>query len=222
MAIRILLVDDHKIVREGTRQLLEQSGDLIIAAETSNGLDAIRLCAQLQPDVVVMDVHMPGMSGLEATRAIRAQSPRVRVLILSAYDDDRYVFPLLDAGASGYLLKTTSGANLAAAIQAVARGETILDPQISGKVRKRLSQPGVHPAGIYQSADMVEALTEREVEVLRAVTRGKSNKEVGEQLGITTNTVQVHLRNIFAKLNVSDRTQAVAYAIREGWIDLNQ
>jgi DNA-binding NarL/FixJ family response regulator len=216
MSIRVLLVDDHKIVREGTRQLLEQSDDLDVVAETANGEEAVRLCADLRPDVVVMDVHMPGMNGIEATRTIRSRHPFIRVLILSAYDDDRYVFPLLDAGAGGYLLKTTTGADLADAIRTVFKGETVLDPQISGKVRKRLSQ-----AQVYRTDSMAEGLTERELEVLRAVAQGKSNKEIGEKLGIATNTVQVHLRNIFGKLSVGDRTEAVAHALRQGWISLD-
>ncbi len=215
MTIRILLVDDHKIVREGTRQLLEQSGDLTIVAETSRGEDAIRLCNELHPDVVVMDVHMPGMNGLEATKVIRAQHPGTRVLILSAYDDDRYIFPLLDTGATGYLLKTASGADLADAIRAVYRGETALDPQIIWKVRVRHSQ-----TQLYRAIGMAEGLTEREMSVLRQVSQGKSNKEVGERLGISNNTVQVHLRNIFGKLSVTDRLQAVSFAVRQGWISL--
>ena len=217
MPIRILLVDDHKIVREGTHQLLEQSSDLTIVAETSRGEEAVRLCEELRPDVVVMDVHMPGMNGIEATRVIRTRFPSIRVLILSAYDDDRYIFPLLDTGASGYLLKTTSGDDLAAAIRAVVRGETALDPQISSRVRDRHRQ-----APIYRSEGMTEGLTERELEVLRMVAGGKSNKETGEKLGITANTVQVHLRNIFGKMSVGDRTQAVAHAIRQGWIHLDE
>ncbi len=215
--IRVLLADDHKIVREGTRQLLEQSSDLSIVAETARGEDAVRLCDELKPDVVVMDVHMPGMNGLEAARAIRQRQPAIRVLILSAYDDDRYVFPLLDTGASGYLLKTASGDDLADAIRAVYRGETVLDPQISWKVRTRYTQPQVYRAG-----NMTEGLTERELDVLRKVAAGKSNKEAGEALGISTNTVQVHLRNIFGKLGVNDRTQAVAFAIRQGWVNLDE
>ena len=216
MPIRILLADDHKIVREGTHQLLEQWSDLNIVAETSRGEEAVRLCEELHPDVVVMDVHMPGMNGIEATRVIRTRFPDVHVLILSAYDDDRYIFPLLDTGASGYLLKTTSGEDLAAAIRAVMRGETVLDPQISGKVRNRFRQ-----IQVYRSESMREGLTERELEVLRMVAGGKSNKETGETLGITTNTVQVHLRNIFGKMSVGDRTQAIAFAIRQGWIHLD-
>lgn len=164
MIIRILLADDHKIVREGTRQLLEQSDDLTVVAETASGDEAVRLCADLRPDIVVMDVHMPGMNGIDATRIIRAQFPFIRVLILSAYDDDRYVFPLLEAGAGGYLLKTTTGAELADAIRTVFKGETVLDPLITSKVRNRLSQ-----SQLYRDHGMAEALTERELEVLRGV-----------------------------------------------------
>ncbi len=215
MTIRVLLVDDHKIVREGTRQLLEQYGDLTIIAESSRGEDAVRLCDELKPDVVVMDVHMPGMSGLEATRAIRANHPVMRILILSAYDDDRYIFPLLDSGANGYLLKTTSGADLADGIRAVFRGEVVLDPLILWRVRSRYSQ-----VQIYRTVDMSEGLTEREMGVLRQVARGKSNKEVGEILGISSNTVQSHLRNIFGKIGVGDRMQAVSFAVRQGWVGL--
>ncbi|MCS7060296.1 MAG: response regulator transcription factor [Anaerolineae bacterium] len=217
MAIRILLAEDHKIVREGTRQLLEQSDDLVVIAEAATGEAAVELCEQLKPDVVVMDVHLPGINGIEATRVIRLRLPSIRVVVLSAYDDDRYVFPLLQAGANGYLLKTTSGDNLAEAIRSVFKGETVLDPQISSKVVGRLAQIRFHRSG-----GPSESLTERELDVLRAVSRGMSNKEIGESLGISTNTVQVHLRNIFAKLGVGDRTEAVAYAIRQGWIVLEQ
>lgn len=217
MTIRILLADDHKIVREGTRQLLEQSDDLIVVAEAATGEAAVELCEELRPDVVVMDVHLPGINGIEATRLIRSRYPLTRVVVLSAYDDDRYVFPLLDAGANGYLLKTTSGANLADAIRSVFKGEMVLDSQITGKVISRLAHLRAHRPG-----SMTDGLTERELDVLRAVARGLSNKEIGEALGIATNTVQVHLRNIFAKLGVGDRTEAVAYAIRQGWIGLEK
>jgi DNA-binding NarL/FixJ family response regulator len=214
MAIQILLVDDHKIVRQGTRQLLEQFDDLTVVAETSNGEDAIRLCKELQPQVVVMDIHMPGMNGLDATRAIRMRYPTTQVIILSGYDDDRYVFPSLDAGAIGYLLKTASGEDLANAIRAVSQGDIVLDRHISERVRSRLSKPR-------RASGLSDTPSEREIEVLRAVALGKSNKEIGELLNITTNTVQVHLRNIFGKLGVNDRTEAVAHAIRMHWISLD-
>jgi DNA-binding NarL/FixJ family response regulator len=214
MAIQILLVDDHKIVRQGTRQLLEQFDDLTVIAETSNGEDAIRLCKEQQPQVVVMDIHMPGMNGLDATRAIRMRYPTTQVIILSGYDDDRYVFPSLDAGAIGYLLKTASGEDLANAIRAVSQGDIVLDRHISERVRSRLSKPR-------RASGLSDTPSEREIEVLRAVAQGKSNKEIGELLNITTNTVQVHLRNIFGKLGVNDRTEAVAHAIRMHWISLD-
>jgi NarL family two-component system response regulator LiaR len=214
MAIQILLVDDHKIVRQGTRQILEQFDDLTVIAETSNGEDAIRLCKELQPQVVVMDIHMPGMNGLDATRAIRMRYPTVQVIILSGYDDDRYVFPSLDAGAIGYLLKTASGEDLANAIRSVSQGDIVLDRHISERVRSRLSKPR-------RANGLSDTPSEREIEVLRAVAQGKSNKEIGELLNITTNTVQVHLRNIFSKLGVNDRTEAVAHAIRMHWISLD-
>ncbi len=213
MAIQILLVDDHKIVRQGTRQLLDQFDDLHVVAETATGEEALRLCGQMHPHVVVMDIHMPGMNGLEATRAIRSQFPDIQVVILSGYDDDHYVFPSLDAGAAGYVLKTASGEDLANAIRSASRGDIVLDRQISTKVRNRLTQS-------QRNNPSTEKLTERETDVLRAVAQGKTNKEIGELLNITTNTVQVHLRNIFGKLGVSDRTGAVAHAIRQHWISL--
>jgi DNA-binding NarL/FixJ family response regulator len=215
MAIRIVLAEDHKIVREGTRQLLQQAPDLVIVAETADGAEAIRMAQTHAPDVMVMDVRMPGLSGLEATRAIRAQCPGTRVLILSAYDDDRYVFPLLEAGASGYLLKTASGAELTDAIRIVNAGGTVLSPQISGKVLQRLNtRTQARAAGPF------ETLSDREMEVLRQVALGRSNKAIAEALSISPQTVQVHLRNIFGKLGVGSRSEATAYALTHGWISL--
>jgi DNA-binding NarL/FixJ family response regulator len=212
-AIRILLAEDHKIVREGTRQLLEQAADFCVIGEASDGEEAARLTAVLRPDVVVLDVRMPKMSGIECTRAIKAQQPDVRILILSAYDDDRYVFPLLEAGANGYLLKTSSAAELAQAIRTVCAGETALAPRIASKMVEWISS-----RQLYRSAEMQEGLTEREVEILQVVAQGKSNKEVGELLHISPHTVQVHLRNIYGKLGVNSRTEAVAYALSQEWI----
>ena len=213
--IKILLVEDHKIVREGTRQLLEQAPDLTIIGEAADGEEAVRLATELHPDVVVMDVRLPQLNGIEATKAIKDRHPDVLILILSAYDDDRYVFPLLDAGANGYLLKTASGAELARAIRTVQAGETALDPHIAHKVVERLTH-----RQRYQGRDMTEGLTDREVQVLQAVAQGKGNREIGEALFISPHTVQVHVRNIFGKLGVNNRIEAVAYAVRQGWITL--
>lgn len=216
MTIRVLLAEDHKIVREGTRQLLQQSPDLQIIAETADGAEAARLAQALAPDVIVMDVRMPGMSGLDATRAIRASAPRVRVLILSAYDDDRYLFPLLEAGASGYLLKTASGAELIDAIHVVHAGGTVFSPQVTGKVLQRVNGRAPNPASA-----PIESLTEREMEVLRQAAHGRSNKAIATALTISPQTVQVHLRNIFSKLGVGSRSEATALALSRGWISLD-
>ncbi len=211
----MLLVEDHKIVREGTRQLLELHPDMQIVGEASDGLEAVNLAGVLQPDVIVMDVRLPKLNGVEATRAITTRHPKIKVLILSAYEDDSYIFPLLDAGASGYLLKTSSSTELASAIRLVFAGEMALSPRISAKIVNRL---GGRQA--YRNLDMPRGLTEREMDVLKAAAHGRSNKEIALNLGITTQTVQVHLRNIFVKLDVNSRSEAVAYAIKHGWITL--
>jgi len=215
MRIKILLAEDHKIVREGTRQLLEQSSDMEVVGEASDGMEAVQFAADLHPNVIVMDVRLPRLNGIEATRTITARFPEIRVLILSAYDDDSYVFPLLEAGASGYLLKTASGAELAEAIRQVYAGQKALAPRITSKIVNRLGG-----RSSYRSADMLEGLTEREMEVLRATAHGQPNKTIASALAISPQTVQVHLRNIFAKLGVGSRSEAVAYAIRHGWITL--
>lgn len=216
-SIRVLLAEDHRIVREGTRQLLEQAGDLVIVGEAENGRQAVDMTAELLPDVVVMDGRMPVLNGLEATRAIKERHPGVRVLILSAYESDQYVFPALEAGADGYLLKTSSGQELARAIRRVYRGQSVLDPQITGRVVEQVTARRPPRA----DATMVEALSERELEVLQVVAAGKSNKEIADRLSISVYTVQVHLRNIYGKLGVASRTEAVTVALRRGWITLD-
>ena len=223
MTIHVLLVEDHCILREGTRELLGLTDDLEIVAETDNGEEAVRLCAALCPDVVVMDIRLPGMDGLEATRIIHQAQPRVRVLILSAYDDERYIYPLAQAGASGYLLKTTSITRLADAIRAVYHGKSVFDSRVSARLQERMAEQRREQRRSHTTtANLTRQLTRRELEVLRGAAHGWSNREIAGELGIATATVQVHLRSVFAKLKVACRTEAVTYAARQGWINLGE
>jgi DNA-binding NarL/FixJ family response regulator len=217
--IRILLADDHHLVREGTREILEHHADLQVVGEASTGQEAVDLAMYLCPDVVIMDISLPVLNGLEATRLIKRSLPQTAVLVLTAYDDDQYVFAMLEAGAAGYLLKNARGSELVQAVREVHEGEAVLSPAIAKKVVRRLagekkgSAPGGRP---------LEALSERELEVLRLAGRGLSNKEIGQTLVISPRTVQAHMANIFSKLQVGSRTEAILYAIRQGWISLEE
>jgi len=212
--IKILLVEDHLIVREGTRDLLQRMPDLVIIGEASNGQEGVDLALELKPDVVVMDIRLPVMNGIQAMSEIKSKSPETRVLILSAFDDDRYVFPILDAGANGYLLKTSSSEHLARAIRIINANGTVLDTKVQAKVLNRLRNRKENPNNPKQ------ALSERELEILEEVARGKSNKEVGEILSISHQTVQAHLKNIYSKLQMNSRTEVAAYAVSQGWFTL--
>ena len=213
--IRVILADDHAVVRKGIREVLEEEGDILVVAEAADGDQAVALVAEHQPDVAVLDVQMPAMTGIEATRRIKAEQPAVRVLVLTAYDDDPYIFALLQAGASGYILKTANSAELVKAVRAVHRGESALDPTVTQRVVQHLTTG--RPMGA-QAA--VESLTEREIEVLRLVARGLTNKAVGQALGISDRTVQGHLANIYGKLEAGSRTEAVTEALKQGWITI--
>lgn len=209
---RVLLADDHPVVRKGTRELLDSEPGLRVIGEAGDGEEAVRLTLRLRPDLVLMDMSMPVLNGLEATRLIKAQLPGVSVLVLSAYDDDAYLFALLEAGAAGYLLKSVSDRELTAAIHAVAGGEQAIDPALTARLAGRVQpDPLAGPIG--------DVLSAREQEVLRAAARGRTNKEIARDLDISPRTVQVHLANIFSKLNVASRTEAVLSAIRRGWVD---
>ncbi len=213
--ISLLLVDDHPVVRKGTRELLEGEPDLHVIGEAASGEEAIAQARALKPDVILMDVSMPGMNGIEATRAIKAEQPRVGVLVLTSYDDDAYVFALLEAGAAGYLLKNTSEDDLLGAVRAVAAGESALHPSVARKVLERFSAAA-------QPSSPEDDLSPRELEVLRVAATGRTNKEIARDLDISPRTVQVHLANIFSKLGVGSRTEAVLYGIKRGWIDPKQ
>ncbi len=212
--LRVVLADDHAMVRQGIRQFLEEGGEIAVVAEAADGEETLRLVARHRPDVVVLDIQMPGMSGIEVTKEIRAHFPGIRVLILTAYDDDPYVLALLRAGADGYILKSAEAEDLVRAVRAVAAGQSALSPEVARRVVQRMAsgEPGL--------AGPAEALTEREVEVLRLAAQGFSNKEIGRRLGISARTVQGHLANIYGKLGVNNRTAAVVEGRRRGWIVL--
>ena len=214
--IKILLAEDHVVVREGTRELVQHEPDMEVVGEASDGEEAIELATKLRPDVVVMDIAMPKLNGIEATKRIKALNPATVVLILTAYENDQYIFALLEAGAAGYLLKNVRGRELINAIRAVYAGESVLHPTIARRVIVRLTSPVSSPT----EAQAIEPLSEREMEVLNLAAKGISNKDIAEQLSLSPRTVQAHLGNIFNKLGVASRTEAVLYGLRRGWLTL--
>jgi len=214
--IRVLLADDHTVVREGTRELLEREHDMEVVGEAGDGEEAVRLATELTPDIVIMDIAMPKVNGIEATRRLKEILPATAVLVLSAYDDDQYIFALLEAGAAGYLLKNVRSRELVEAIRAVHAGESVLHPVIARKVVNRFAAAAGKPREERES----ERLSEREMEVLVLAARGMSNKNIAHELVLSERTVQAHLGNIFRKMEVSSRTQAVLDAMRKGWLSL--
>jgi len=215
--IKILIADDHAVVREGTRKILEEEQDLEVIAEAVDGVEAVRLATELKPDVAIMDISMPNLDGIEATRQIKALCPGITVLILTVYDDDQFIFSLLEAGAAGYLLKDIRGRDLVNAVRAVHGGESVLHPSIASKVLNRF----VRTPDDSQKRVTFEALSKREKDILRLATRGLSNQEIADQLCISIRTVQGHLTHIFNKLQVGSRTEAVVRGLKEGWITLD-
>jgi len=215
--IKILIADDHAVVREGTRQILEQEPDFEVVGEASDGEEAVALANSCHPDVAIIDIAMPKMDGIEATRQIKKNCPSITVLILSAYDDDQFVFSLLEAGAAGYLLKSVRGRELVEAVRQVYAGESVLHPAIARKVLNRF----VPAAGETKERKSSEILSQREMEVIKLASRGMSNQDIANELYLSLRTVQAHLGHIFNKLQVSSRTEAVVHALKEGWITLD-
>lgn len=211
--ITVLITDDHVLVREGTRRLLEAERDIRVVGEAGDGARAVALAEELKPDVVIMDIAMPGMNGIEATQQIKARMPQMAVLALTAHDDIQYVMKLLDAGAAGFLLKDVRGRELVEAVRAVHRGETTLNPAVAERAQRIAAERRA-------ITEERPPLSDREMEVLQEAARGLPNKDIARRLSLSVRTVHTHLGNIFSKLGVGSRTEAVLLALRSGWIDL--
>lgn len=206
MPIRVLIVDDHAIVREGLRTLLSEEEELDVIGEATNGAEALGIIASHQPDVVLMDLMMPMMDGVEATRRVRQQTPASRVIVLTSFRDDQLVHDAIRAGATGYLLKDVLKADLLTAIRRAARGEPVLHPEAQAALMRQASAP----------PSPLQGLTEREIDVLRLIAQGQSNREIADTLYLTEGTVKGYVSTILSKLNVQDRTQAALLAVKHG------
>jgi DNA-binding NarL/FixJ family response regulator len=215
---KVLIADDHALLRESMRNLLDRQDDIEVVGEASNGEEAVKLSARLKPDIAVMDIVMPKLNGIEASKEIKKVSPSTAILILTAYDDAQYVMGLLEAGAAGYLLKSARGRDVVAAIRAVREGESVLHPSIIAMLLKRAMGVPAEDS----KAKCKENLSEREIEVLRLAATGMSNKEIAERLSVTVRTVKAHVSNVFDKMDVASRTEAILKAMREGWLELDK
>ncbi len=215
--IRVVLADDHALVRQGISRFLEESGDITVVAEAGDGQRALELVAEHQPDIAVIDIRMPKLSGVDLARRIKTEHPEVKILVLTAYDDDPYIFALLQAGADGYILKTADSAQLVKAVRRIAAGEPALDPRVAKRLLERVVSGRVELKG----DEVVERPTDRELEVLRLAGKGLTNRAIGLELGISDRTVQGHLAKVYSKLHVNSRTEAVLKAMQQGWIALD-
>jgi NarL family two-component system response regulator LiaR len=208
--ITLLLVDDHKLVRQGVRAFLEAHDEFLVVAEAESGAEAVQLAEEHIPDVVLMDLIMPEMDGVEATRQVKNTSPRTQIVVLTSYHEDEHIFPALEAGATSYILKDIDMEELAEAIRRSARGEVTLHPRVAARILQEL-----HGTKRDEINPFTE-LTKREMEVLKLIAKGLSNAEIAEHLVISDHTVKGHVSNIFSKLHIADRTQAAVYAWQKG------
>jgi len=214
--IRVILADDHAVVRKGIREFLEEEGNIIVVAEAVDGDDALAYTEEHNPDVLILDIQMPGRNGIEVTQALRAAGSSMAILILTAYDDDPYIMAGIQAGANGYVLKSAAPEEIVRAVRAVHEGQSAVDPMVAAKLMAYLAG---RPKALPPDANM-DSLTKRELDVLVLVAKGLTNRAIGRQLGISDRTVQGHLSNIFAKMGVSSRTEAVMAAVKRGWIEV--
>lgn len=216
-AINVVLAEDHALVREGTRRILEGSPDIRVVAEAADGNEAVAVVDRCLPHVAIIDIGLPGFSGIEVTRRIKADHPEVGVLILTMHDDDQFIFAVIEAGAAGYLLKDVDGAELIQAVRAVRSGDSVLHPAIAHKVLARLAS--AKDGG--QGPTSEENLTDRESEVLRLAAAGMSNRAIGARLDLSVRTVEAHLSRVFKKLEVGSRSEAIVYGLRHGWFTID-
>ncbi len=208
--ITVMIVDDHEMVRSGAKGYLEAQPEIAVVAEAESGIEAVRLAREYIPDVVLMDLVMPGMDGVEATRKVKDISPRTQIIILTSFHEDEHIFPALQAGAISYLLKDVKAQELVEAIQRASKGEATLHPRVAARLIKQFSH------GEPERSTLFTELTEREVEVLTLIARGFTNQKIADELVISIGTVKGHVSNILSKLHLADRTQAAVYAWQEG------
>jgi len=213
---RILIADDHPLLREALCQVLSKEQDMEVVGKAGDGEEVVKMASQLKPDVVIMDIIMPKFDGIEASKKIKATAPNIAILILTAYDDDNYVLGLLEAGAAGYLLKSARGQDMVEAVRAIQAGESVLHPEIIEKLLKRAM---LKSAGIVKSRTS-ELLSEREKEMLKLLATGMGNKEIAKNLCLSLRTIKAHMSNIFTKMNVASRSEALVEALRSGLISL--
>ncbi|MFJ7753628.1 response regulator [Peribacillus muralis] len=212
--IKVLFVDDHEMVRIGVSAYLTAQADIEVIGEADNGLKAVELALELRPDIILMDLVMPEMDGIEATKRIIEKWPEARIIIVTSFLDDEKVYPALEAGATSYMLKTSKASEIARAVRSTYQGQSVLEPEVTGKMMAKLRRPKV--------TQLHDQLTNREMEILLLMTQGKTNQEIADELYIALKTAKVHVSNILGKLDVQDRTQAVIYAFKHSLVDDEQ
>lgn len=214
MMIKVLFVDDHEMVRIGVSAYLSAQSDIEVIGEADNGLKAVELAMELRPDIILMDLVMPEMDGIEATKRIIEKWPEAKIIIVTSFLDDEKVYPALEAGATSYMLKTSKASEIARAVRSTFQGQSVLEPEVTGKMMEKLRRPKI--------TELHDQLTNREMEILLLMTQGKTNQEIADELYIALKTAKVHVSNILSKLAVQDRTQAVIYAFKHSLVQEEQ